>query len=171
MTGKAQGPEHPFAGNPRRTFLALLSIALGGLGSFLLGVPLVGFVLAPLFRQAPHRWIAVGSEKQFKTGETVKISFEDPSSLPWAGVTGKTAGWLRRESESEFIAFVINCTHLGCPVRWEAESKLFMCPCHGGVYYSNGKVAGGPPPRPLYRYQTRVRNGNVEIQTRPLPIV
>jgi Rieske Fe-S protein len=32
----------------------------------------------------------------------------------------------------------MNCAHLGCPVTWFPQSGLFMCPCHGGVYYENG---------------------------------
>ncbi len=86
------------------------------------------------------------------------------------GATGETAAWVRRESQGDFIVFVVNCTHLGCPVRWEAEAKLFLCPCHGGIYYSDGRVAGGPPPRPLHRYKTRIRSGQLQIQTRPIPI-
>ena len=97
-------------------------------------------------------------------------TFDDPQALPWAGVAGKTAAWLRREDDARFVAFDVNCSHLGCPVRWEPEAELFMCPCHGGVYYGNGQVAGGPPPQPLHRFQTRVQNGQVELQTRPVPI-
>jgi menaquinol-cytochrome c reductase iron-sulfur subunit len=59
---------------------------------------------------------------------------------------------------------------LGCPVRWLPDADLFMCPCHGGVYYKDGKVAAGPPPRPLVKYPVRLRNGQVEIRTSPLPI-
>ena len=46
-----------------------------------------------------------------------------------------------------------------------------MCPCHGGVYYEDGTVAAGPPPRPLSRYRVRVRRGHVQIETEPLLIV
>ncbi len=106
----------------------------------------------------------------FQVGSTVEVSFVDPSSLPWSGVTAKTAAWLRRESPEEFIALSINCTHLGCPVRWLPNARLFMCPCHGGVYYPNGSVACGPPPKPLVRYPVRVENGQVEILTSPIPI-
>ena len=60
------------------------------------------------------------------------------------GVTARTAAWLRRDSDASFTAFSVNCTHLGCPVRWFAEPKLFLCPCHGGVYNADGTVAGGP---------------------------
>jgi menaquinol-cytochrome c reductase iron-sulfur subunit len=55
-------------------------------------------------------------------------------------------------------------------VRWLAEADLFMCPCHGGVYYNDGTVAAGPPPAPLPRYQVRVQNGDVQILTAPIPI-
>jgi menaquinol-cytochrome c reductase iron-sulfur subunit len=113
----------------------------------------------------------VGSVGDFEIGKTVSVSFEDPSPLPWAGVTARAGAWLRRESEDGFIAFSVNCTHLGCPVRWLPEANLFMCPCHGGVYYKDGSVAAGPPPRPLFRYDVQVVDGRVRINAAPLPIV
>jgi quinol---cytochrome c reductase iron-sulfur subunit, bacillus type len=103
-------------------------------------------------------------------GETVPVKFEDPSVLPWAGVTGLTAAWVRRVSETEFVAYSVNCAHLGCPVQWRPSAQLFLCPCHGGVYYADGTVAAGPPPHPLPRYQVRVRDGRIEILAQPLPI-
>ena len=51
-----------------------------------------------------------------------------------------------------FQVFAINCAHLGCPVRWFPQSGLFMCPCHGGVYYQDGARASGPPERGLFEY-------------------
>jgi menaquinol-cytochrome c reductase iron-sulfur subunit len=102
--------------------------------------------------------------------EITEVSFEDTSALPWAGQTSKTAAWLHRAGEHQFLAYSANCSHLGCPVRWEADAKLFMCPCHGGVYYQNGSVAAGPPPRGLTRYPVRIENGQVEILTSPAPI-
>ena len=44
----------------------------------------------------------------------------------------------------KFQVFAVNCAHLGCPVRWFPQSSLFMCPCHGGVYYRDGSRASGP---------------------------
>jgi menaquinol-cytochrome c reductase iron-sulfur subunit len=127
-------------------------------------------VVAPIFRSTPREWRAVGAVSQFKIGETVSVVFDDASPLPWAGVTARTAAWLRRVADEEFIAFSVNCAHLGCPVRWIEKAHLFMCPCHGGVYYEDGSVAAGPPPHGLTRYAVRVTAGQVEIRTDPIPI-
>jgi menaquinol-cytochrome c reductase iron-sulfur subunit len=154
----------------RRKFLERLSITLGGVTAVGLAVPTVGFIMGPLFQPSPRLWRPVGRAESFKIGETVAVRYEDSTALEWAGVTARTAAWLRRESEDKFVAFSVNCTHLGCPVRWLAGANLFMCPCHGGVYYGDGKVAAGPPPRPLTRYPVRISEGNVEILTSPIPI-
>jgi menaquinol-cytochrome c reductase iron-sulfur subunit len=155
----------------RRTFLTRLSLGLGGLCATILGVPLVGFVVAPLFRKAPGTWRNVGKVDDFEIGKTVSVSFQDPSPLPWAGVTARAGAWLRRESGDTFIAFSAHCTHLGCPVRWMPGADLFLCPCHGGVYYQDGSVAAGPPPRPLFRYDVRVLDGRVQLKAAAIPIV
>jgi menaquinol-cytochrome c reductase iron-sulfur subunit len=117
---------------------------------------------APMPRTIGPRSLAIG--------ETVPVKFADASVLAWAGVTGLTAAWLRRVGEREFIAFSVNCAHLGCPVQWRPPAQLFLCPCHGGVYYSDGAVAAGPPPHPLTRYPVRINQDLVEIAAQPLPI-
>jgi menaquinol-cytochrome c reductase iron-sulfur subunit len=154
----------------RRRFLARISIALSALAATVVGVPVIGFLVSPLTRKSPRQWRPVGAVDGFKVGETVSVTFEDASPLPWSGVSARTAAWLRRDSDASFTAFAVNCTHLGCPVRWFADPKLFLCPCHGGVYNADGSVAGGPPPKPLGRYPVRVRGGQVEILTSPIPI-
>jgi menaquinol-cytochrome c reductase iron-sulfur subunit len=130
----------------------------------------VGFVVAPLFRKAPDAWRTVGATNDFAVGKTVNVTFADPSPLPWAGVTAKAGAWLRRNTEDRFTAFSVHCTHLGCPVRWMPEANLFLCPCHGGVYYEDGTVAAGPPPRPLFQYDVRVLAGKVQVKASPIPI-
>ncbi len=154
----------------RRKFLGRLSIGLSSMIGAFASLPVIGFIVAPVFKKTQHTWRSLGPVDQYRIGSTVEVSFEDPSPKAWAGVTAKTGAWLRRVNESEFIAFAINCRHLGCPVRWEESPQLFMCPCHGGVYYSDGEVAGGPPTKPLARYAVRVRSGMVEIETAPVPL-
>jgi len=154
----------------RRKFFARLSVAAGGIGALMVALPVAGFILAPFFERHKEVWRSVGKMDSFKIGTTTAVQYEDASPLPWAGVTARSAAWLRRVDADTFIAFSINCTHLGCPVRWLAEADLFMCPCHGGVYYNDGTVAAGPPPAPLPRYQVRVLNGDVQILTAQIPI-
>ncbi len=152
----------------RRRFLHRLSFALGSIMAAIMGIPSAAYLLG--LRRSSSEWRTVGKIEDFKVGATVSVAFMDPSPLPWAGVTARTAAWLRRTGPADFIAFSITCTHLGCPVRWLPEADLFMCPCHGGVFYNDGRVASGPPPRPLSRYPVRVRDGVVEILASPLPI-
>ncbi len=148
-----------------------VSIALGSIAAVLVGIPIVGSILAPIIKKPEPEWRAVGALESFSVGGGyVKVDYVNTSPLPWAGVTAQSAAWLRRESEDKFIAFSVNCAHLGCPVRWIEGAKLFMCPCHGGVYYEDGSVAAGPPPRGLYQYPVRVNNGQVEILASPIPI-
>jgi menaquinol-cytochrome c reductase iron-sulfur subunit len=154
----------------RRRFFERLSIALSGTCAAMLGIPVLGFVIAPLFRKSKDAWISVGKADDFLSGKTVNVPFPDPSPLPWAGITAKGAAWLRRESDGRFTAFSVNCTHMGCPVRWLQDAELFMCPCHGGVYYQDGTVAAGPPPKPLVRFEVRVANNQVEIKAAAIPI-
>jgi menaquinol-cytochrome c reductase iron-sulfur subunit len=154
----------------RRRFLEKLSIALGSFCAAVVGLPLIGFVIAPLFRKEPGQWVTLGKVGDFQIGNTASVTVLDPSPLPWAGITAKNAVWLRRESDTSFIAFSANCTHLGCPVRWVEGAELFLCPCHGGAYYKDGNVAAGPPPRPLFRYDVRIENGEVKINSVVVPI-
>jgi menaquinol-cytochrome c reductase iron-sulfur subunit len=102
----------------------------------------------------------------------VLATYQDSSPLPWAGLTAETAVWVSHKSqrEDDFDVFVINCTHLGCPVNWVSGGRIFLCPCHGGVFYADGTVAAGPPPIPLRRYLNRVVNGELQILTQPLPV-
>ena len=155
----------------RRNLLIAVSIAAGGLASAVVGIPLIGFLLAPLVRKQPPVWRDVGALSKFEVGQTQKVTFEDSSAIPWGGSDSETAAWLRRVDETTFVAFAVDCTHLGCPVRWEADAELFMCPCHGGVYYQNGEVAAGPPPHALQQFPVRILNNAVQVEWRKLPIV
>src|SRR5277367_2592710 len=148
----------------RNEFLKLLSLGLSGVIGLIALIPGVGFILNYLFVAKEPKWVNVGPVGTFKEGETQQVGFHDPYILPWDGVSGHRAAWVRRQSDGKFTVFAINCTHLGCPVRWEAGADLFMCPCHGGVYYKNGDVAGGPPPRPLHTYPVRIVQNHVQIQ-------
>lgn len=154
----------------RRKFLMKISLGIGSLAAAAVAIPVVGALLAPLLEKQKQRWRDVGLVKDFRIGETKLVKFINADPKPYAGITAKSAAWLRRDSETDFKAFSVNCTHLGCPIRWEQDAQLFMCPCHGGVYYKDGSVAAGPPPQHLTQYEVRVYKDIVQLKTAPLPL-
>lgn len=160
-----EAPESP----ERRRFLVRLSLQLMGLMAALLGIPVIGYLLAPLIRPPGPQWVDLGPTDRYVIDDTVLVAFREISPLPWAGLTAQTAVYVRRTALTNFTVFAVNCTHLGCPVSWLSTAQLFVCPCHGGVFYRDGTVAAGPPPRPLYEYVTRIENGHLFVQTQPLP--
>jgi menaquinol-cytochrome c reductase iron-sulfur subunit len=167
--GHARRPDSP-AVLSRRRFLNRITLAMSGLIGLVLSVPILAYLLSPLLNRAPASWVRVGRADQFPVGRTVQVAFEDPSPAAWAGQTARTSAWLRRTGEASFAAFAVNCTHLACPVNWLQDAGLFLCPCHGGVFYADGSVAGGPPPRPLHRYEVRVVDGEVQLLAGAIPI-
>jgi menaquinol-cytochrome c reductase iron-sulfur subunit len=154
----------------RRQFLIKVSLGMGGLSAMVAGIPIIGYLLSPILREEPDVWRPLGPLEQFPVGQTVQVAFLDPTPLPWAGYSARTGASVRQEPEGTFVALSVYCTHTGCPVRWAEGAKLFLCPCHGGTFFQDGSVAAGPPPTPLERYTVRVREGQVEIMTRPQPL-
>jgi nitrite reductase/ring-hydroxylating ferredoxin subunit len=154
----------------RRSLMMNLGILLNGAVAVAIAVPIVGYLLGPVRKRGGYNaWLSLGSLTQFPEGQTRLASFVTPGSLPWDGDSAKAACWVRRMGADKFQIFAINCAHLGCPVRWFPQSELFMCPCHGGVYYADGSRAAGPPPRGLFEYEYKVENGNLLIFAGQMP--
>lgn len=154
----------------RRTLLAGLGAGLLALGTLLLAMPIVGSLAGGWLRRAAERkWVSLGTLDGFPERQTRLARFRNPLRVPWDGETAHIPCWVRRLEAERFQVFAINCTHLGCPVRWFSGSGLFMCPCHGGVFYEDGTRAAGPPQRRLYEYETRVRNGQLWIRAGRIP--
>lgn len=155
----------------RRVFLFKVSLLINGAVGVVLAVPLVRYLLGPVIQKknSYHSWITLGNVADFPEGETRLADYRNPSTTSWDGETGNVACWVRRLSGNQFQVFAINCAHLGCPVRWFAESKLFLCPCHGGAYYQDGARAAGPPERGLFEYKYRVAGAKLIINAGEMP--
>jgi len=156
----------------RRRFLSYLTVGLAGVVSSVLALPALGYLIAPLFARASEEFVDVGGVSDFPRGGVKAVKFKDPQPLPWSGRAADTAIWVRRAPAGgapEFQVFAENCTHLGCPVDWRADSRLFMCPCHGGVFHEDGRVASGPPTQPLFEKQWRVEGERLLVRGPLLP--
>ncbi|MGA2651474.1 MAG: Rieske 2Fe-2S domain-containing protein [Terracidiphilus sp.] len=159
------------AAHSRRAFLFKLSLLANGAVGAVLAVPIVGYLLGPALRKksSDESWVGLGSVSGFPEGETRLATFRNPVTTAWDGQTGDIPCWVRRISGRTFQVFAINCAHLGCPVRWFSESKLFLCPCHGGAYYEDGSRASGPPERGLFEYEHRIVGDALEISAGKMP--
>ncbi|HEV2074700.1 MAG TPA: Rieske 2Fe-2S domain-containing protein [Thermoleophilaceae bacterium] len=149
------------------------ALAAGGIATAAIALPSLGFALGPVLRDAAEEEFRdVGSVEDFDTESYVPRVVTDPVSAAAGGTITKTTVYLREATPADealgqpYIAISTRCTHLGCPVRYVQASERFICPCHGGVYGSLGQVAGGPPVRPLDRFETRVADGRVLVGER-----
>ena len=156
----------------RRNMLMTLGIGINAVAAALFSIPIIGYIFAPARRRemrADLAWVSLGQITQFPEGETRLATYRNPLVRPSDGVTANIPCWVRHISPDKWQVFAINCTHLGCPVRWFPQSGLFMCPCHGGAYYANGARASGPPPRGLFEYDYKVEKGEIFIKAGQVP--
>ena len=160
----------------RRSFLGWLTYGLGAVAAALVGVPFLGYLFGA--RKAPVDWVDLGPLADFPVNQTRRKTFDNPIRSAWDGIVAHAEVYVRYLGEDganghKFLVLAVNCAHLGCPVEWFQESGLFMCPCHGGVYYENGERASGPPPRGLFQcvYRVTTKDGvpHLEIQAPHYP--
>jgi menaquinol-cytochrome c reductase iron-sulfur subunit len=168
-----QTASQPLKNPGRRAFFVWFTYAIGAVATVLLCIPFVGYLLGALRKHEVH-WIGLGAPSQFPLNETRLARFQNPLGQPWDGMAAHMGVYVRNLGQDEkrqdrFLVFAMNCAHLGCPVTWFPQSGLFMCPCHGGVYYENGERASGPPERGLFHCVWRVRAGQLEVQAPHLP--
>jgi len=166
-------PETP---NPnavsRREVFVKIGVLLNGLAAVILATPIIGYLISPLLEAQGNgfkRWISLGELDEFPENQTRLAKYKNPITGVSDGTTDDIPCWVRRLSGEKFQVFAINCAHLGCPVRWFPQSGLFMCPCHGGVYYQDGARASGPPERGLFEYAYKVEDGKLMIEAGQLP--
>jgi menaquinol-cytochrome c reductase iron-sulfur subunit len=154
----------------RRAFMTSVALGAGGVASAMFALPALGFALGPLFEKTIHRSLQDGGGVDDFTADTfIPVVITTNAGI---GEVGKTLVYIRRnvnptpQQHWPFIAISNRCAHLGCPVRFIDAAKSFICPCHGGTYNFEGEVTGGPPVRPLDRFETFVQNGRVMLGAR-----
>jgi menaquinol-cytochrome c reductase iron-sulfur subunit len=159
----------------RRRFMGATVHTAGAMTAAAFTLPALGFALGPIFSREPFSWQAIGKPSDFTPTTYVTKALTIVQGI---GEAGKSIAYVRQRAPAidtepqdqynRWIALSSRCMHLGCPVRFVPAADRFICPCHGGVYDFRGKVAGGPPVRPLDRFYTRLNpnTGLVEIGPR-----
>lgn len=153
----------------RRDFLLQIGVVLNTIAAFMIGIPILGFILSSLIRNTPPVWFSLGPVSKFPVGAMRQAVFLNPYRREADGQTARLTCWVHRIQGDQFKVFAANCTHLGCPVRWFEGSQLFLCPCHGGAFYADGAHAAGPPPKGLYVYEHKVEKNELYIKAGLLP--
>jgi len=133
----------------RRSFLQGLLGALTVLGAGALVYPVVRYL-------APRASAGSRSKVEIPLGQ---VAEGDAKFFDYAG---KAAVLVKLTGGTVVVRSAV-CTHLGCIVQWQKEKGQFLCPCHAGLYGIDGRVLGGPPPKPLEALPYTIANGVVQV--------
>jgi menaquinol-cytochrome c reductase iron-sulfur subunit len=140
---------------------------IGATAGALLAVPLIGALVAPLRRRVERRWFELGPVDDLVPLEPRPFRVRLPFEAEGTTSLDREVFVVQR-LDGELLALLGECTHLGCPVRWLPERRLFYCPCHRGFFNAVGHDVNGPPPRPLRRLRHRVENGVLFVKNEDL---
>ncbi len=143
----------------RRDFIKATTGVVGGFIGVLLGIPAIGYLIAPALREdkagAP---VSIGKLEDIPIGQFHPFSFTITKVNGWERTANSYGGYLLRKSEApgDILVLSSRCTHLSCTVKWNEETRKFTCPCHDASFDAEGKVLDGPPPEPLGHFEYNV---------------
>lgn len=122
---------------------------LGGHLSFARGVN----VNHTFLEHRSHEWTTVLAEAELAEGEMRRVSVGEASVL------------LARD-DGQIHALANTCSHAGGPLdEGELADGCVICPWHASTFrLTDGHIVRGPASIPQPAYQTRVRDGKIEIR-------
>lgn len=179
----------PLPAYTRSRFLEATTIGLGAAIGAIVTLPVLGFMVLPPFTNLEEPEADLGPIENFPEGTFVIASY---LSQPDKGEVSRRTSFIRYNGlvenpanagrqEPSFTILYSRCVHLGCPVQPngpidEAARKKFGrvelrpvlaqsfgCPCHGGLYDSEGNRRAGPPVRSMDRQEYSIRNGHLVL--------
>lgn len=151
----------------RNEFVKIVVGAVGTVIGAVLALPAVGYLLTPAIESmrggGSDTWIPVGPLDKYSIGKPELFSFTRTKTNGWEKTTTSYGVYILRKSETETQVFSNICTHLSCRVNWSEDVQQYLCPCHDAAFTIDGAVAGGPPPRPMDEYPTKIEDGTLFI--------
>ena len=142
----------------RGNFMKMTIVGIGGLITAAFGIPAIAYVMGPALKQSVGEWVQLGSVTKIETGVPTLFKTIIQTQTGWIMTDEEFSVYVLTEDGQNYVAMSNVCTHLGCRVRWVADQDGFFCPCHNGAFAKDGTVTGGPPPRPLDRFESKVEN-------------
>ena len=140
----------------RRNFYIGAIYGMVGAISAALGVPALIYLLFPPKVKKASEWVEVGDITRLAPNSPVEMTFRRTRVDGWKVISEKSTAWVVKTADDKVTAFGPQCTHLGCAYHWEEGKNEFLCPCHTSLFGIDGKVLGGPAPRPLDHYETKI---------------
>jgi len=154
----------PQEGLSRRGFFELVIAFLSALATLALAVPFVGSLVGPAFQKKKEHFAKVAALDSLPVGVPVEVKYSD--LVEDAFITQMTMNmvWVIKHSPANVTVYSPICPHLGCSYNWDPEANRFACPCHGSVWTIDGRVIGGPAPRPLDTLPAKIENGELYVE-------
>ncbi len=145
----------------RKGFVNVVVLSAGAIMGAIIAIPAIGYVLAPALKvQKKETWIPLGPLENYPVGTPPTLfSFTQTTVNGWEKTVNSFGVYVMRYSETELKVFSNMCTHLSCRVTWQEDVQEYVCPCHDGRFDENGNVIAGPPPIPMWEYETKVEDG------------
>jgi len=151
----------------RRDFIKLATVTVGGVIGAAVGFPGIVYLVDPALEAGgKDAWIPLGPLENFEIGKPTLVTFVRTKVNGWEKTSNSYGVFVIRKSEEEVLVLSNRCTHLSCRVNWKDDKQAFVCPCHDATFSPEGEVLGGPPPRPLDRYEgeaLKIEEGVVSI--------
>lgn len=145
----------------RRAFLTTTLLAGGAM--VLAAVPIVSTVVLPSLKKGVGKWIDFGKTDKLAADDFSMLSYEFMVKDGWQDLPQRGFVWAKTDPKNGVMVFSSTCTHLACSVIWNKERRLFLCPCHTGLFNPNGQPAGGPPKKPLTLLPHKIEEGKLMV--------
>jgi Rieske Fe-S protein len=156
-------PSTPDLVDRRQWLRNSIKLILSGIAS-IVAVVVGGAVVSPALTRRKASWTRAGRLRDLEEGVPTAVTVRVTRRDGYYEAVDQQVVFLTKSESGEVAALSSTCTHLGCRVSYDAAAKVFKCPCHGGVYSPEGKVLGGPPPRPLPTVAARVNGTDVFVE-------
>jgi Rieske Fe-S protein len=145
----------------RRSFLTTSVLAGGAVA--LAAIPIVSTVVLPSLKKGVGKWIDFGNADKLAADDFSMLSYEFMVKDGWQDLPQRGFVWAKTHDKDGVKVFSSTCSHLACSVIWNKERRLFLCPCHTGLFDADGQPAGGPPKKPLTLLPHKIEEGKLMV--------